>query len=107
MDAIKIVGEDPKTTIFTASALVALYNKVIFDPYRHCSLLMTIVSAILTYGFLIGFTVLSFEVVTAGIEKVFQVLTVMVSFAGACLTTYSVWKKLRINRRRKNVKGKG
>ena len=97
---MNIITENPKTSAATVATTAGIFNLFIFDPYSRCSLFMSILSAIFTYGIFAGIYYLS---VIDIVDHVVTVITHVASAAGAVLTTFAVYKKLNTRRRKKRI----
>lgn len=100
---MRIFEENPRVAIGTATTSVWAVNWLIFDPHRHCSVFMTILSAVFTYALIGTFTWISFEAWNLHIQEILQTLTSAAGLAGTVFTSYSVWKKMKTNKRKRRI----
>ena len=100
---MRIVEENPRVALGTATTSVWAVNHLIFDPHRHCGIFMTVASAVFTYALLATFTWISFEAWNLEIQEILKTLTSAAGLAGTIFTSYSVWKKMRTNRRKRRI----
>jgi len=97
---MRVFEENPKTAAATVSGTVGIFNWALFDPNRHCSVLMSIISAMFTYCLLIAFMSVSF-IETA--DQLINVCIHLIGLAGATITTLGIYKKYKATRRKRRV----
>jgi hypothetical protein len=105
---LKLMGENPKITAGTALGAYGLMLKyLIFDPYKRCNLLVTIISGIFTFGlcavFPIWISVVDFK---DFMDWGLAFLLKMIGAAGSAVAVYAAYKKVNRHQRRKAIERK-
>ena len=110
IDLLKIIEANPEVSAATGGGVIWGANYLIFDPYRNCSILMTTISLLFTFGITTGIPIVLLEVdwhthVTFAVEMFVKLAGGMATLLGG-LAVYKksqrVIKRRRINKERGN-----
>ena len=108
VDILKFIETNPEASMATGGGVIWGFNYLVFDPYRNCSILMTTISLLFTFGITTGIPIVLLEVdwhthVTFAVEMFVKLAGGMATLLGG-LAVYKksqrVIKRRRINRER-------
>jgi len=108
LDILKTIEANPEASAATGGAAIWGANQLFFDPYRNCSIFMTTISLLFTFGITTGIPIALFQIdwhdhVNFAVEMFVKLAGGMATLLGG-LAVYKksarVIRKRRINKER-------